>query len=241
MNVNHRNLITGLIATTLLCGTSIAETETAPTINFNMSIGFVSSVWSDSFGVAAGNSSLWHYSGQQSNSAGTIGYAVYADPDPVLGFDFSFSNDTQFTQTFNVFMTLPVTAWPGATTIGASIGASVTDANFDGIGMLSSVAGGPIFDGTIDGVSWLALLHDVNLDVPEAGGTSTIDDVDGLPGPSNEGPVAVNEYISISLTFDLSAGDHASFSGVFIVEYIPAPAGALAFLGLGLVGRRRRA
>jgi len=238
--MNTKTLITGSVSALVLCALAGAETETAPTIHFDMSIGGASSLWTDSFGLAAEDSSLWYYAGGQSNSNGSLTYTLYADPDPILGFDFSFHNTTGSTQTFNVIVTLPVTAWANATMIGASIGASVTDANFDGSAFLSSVGGGDIFNGKIDGATWLPLFSAVNVGVPFNGGTSTISDVDGLPGPSNPGPFGVTTDIAITLTFDLTAGDRASFTGVFIVEYVPAPAGALAFAGLGFLGRRRR-
>lgn len=217
-----------------------AETTTAPTIFFDMSIGQTQISWTDSFGVAQANSSLWGYTGQRSSSAGGLTYSVVADPDPVLGFDFTFSNDTDTTQSFNVVMTLPVTPWPGETKIGALIGGSVTDANANGHAVLSSVNNSSIFTGSIDGATWLPLMSDVLVEVPNAGGTSFITDIDGLPGPTKTGPTVVDSHLTIELNFQLTAGDEASFSGMFIVEYVPAPAGTLLLFGAGFIGRRRR-
>lgn len=233
-------LIVGCVATVALCTLAGADTVTSPTIQLDMTVGGMRNVWSDSFGVTSANSTLWNFDGKEKNSNGGMKYDIYADPDPILGFDFSFFNNTGITQTFNVIVTLPVGAWANGTNIGASIGASVTDADFSGNAVLSSVGGGSIFEGKIDGSTWLPLFNNVSVAAPFTGGTSTISDVDGLPGPSNGGPFSVTTDISVTLTFDLTAGDRASFTGVFIVEYVPAPAGALAFLGLGVVGRRRR-
>jgi hypothetical protein len=228
-------------ATTLLAGSiACAESATSPTLFMDMSVNGMRNLWADSFGVTSANSSLWNFEGKEKNDNGGMTYAIYADPDPILGFDFSFFNNTGITQTFNVIVTLPVAPWANATNIGASIGASVTDADFSGNAALSSVGGGSVFKGDIDGTTWLPLFTNINVTAPFTGGTSTISDVDGLPGPANPGPFGVTTDISITLTFDLTAGDRASFTGVFIVEYVPAPASALAFLGLGILGRRRR-
>lgn len=224
-----------------------AATSTAPTINFNMTIGSSSATWLDSTGLAkTPDSTIWNYSGQTWTDAGGLVYEVYADPDPILGFDFSFFNNTAATQTFNVVVTLPVTPWANGTLLGASIGASVTDTSGNGNAVLSAAGATPIFQGYTDwtgvGDSAVMSLFDAPFSLPVAitGGTSIDSDIAGLP-VGLPGPMAVTTNIAIELNFDLTAGDRASFTGAFLVEYVPAPAGALAFVGLGFLGRRRRA
>lgn len=233
--------ITGAALTAIFVSAASAETATAPNLGFTMSVGNTTSTWQDSFGVSP-DATLWSYSGEHSNSNGSVSYSVSANPDPILGFDFSFENLTATTQDFFVLLTLPVTPWNGTTLIGASIGGSVTDANNDGIGTLSTI-GVPVFDGLIDGSSWLTLFDSpFTASVPFSGGTEIVGpDTDGLPGPSNPGPGTVNSTISVVLNFSLTGGDRAAFTGVFIVEYstIPAPAGALVLLGLAGTRRRR--
>lgn len=232
-----------LIASALACAVcSIASgaSETAPVIGFDMSIGQHTSSWQDAFGTAIADSTLWSYGGSMSNAGGSLEYSLYADPDPVLGFDFSFWNTSEETQAFSVVVTLPVAVWANATTIGASIGGSVTDANSDGDALLSSISNGPVFNGLIDGAAWLPLFEGISVTAPYAGGTTIISDVDGLPGPSKPGPLGVDFTISITLDFNLTPGDRASFTGVFIVEYVPAPSAALLLVGGALLGRRRR-
>jgi len=227
------------------CALASAATETAPTISFNMTIGSTGASWSDSAGVIkAPDSTIWNYAGKAWTGNGTMAYIVQADPDPILGFDFSFFNDTGATQTFNVLVTLPVTPWAMGTTMGASIGASVTDTSGNGSAMLSSSGGTPVFRAYTDWVPAATAamsLFDSPFALPVGitGGTSIDSDVAGLP-VGLPGPMSVTTNIAIELTFDLTAGDRASFTGAFVVEYVPTPAGALAFLGLGFLGRRRR-
>jgi len=239
--INHSCVLTGLAVASITLSAG-AATETAPAMQFSMSIGSNQSSWTDVFGASAGGT-LWSYNSSHLMQGGGMHYALEVDPDPILGFDFSFFNDTLQTQTFFVMVSLPVTPFAGATKIGASIGGSVTDANFDGIGNLKTTAGqSSIFKGWIDGAEWMTLFDaPYDVFVPYTGATEILGpDVDGLPGPSIDGPGLVSNSMSVTLMFDLSAGDRASFTGVFIVEYVPTPAGALALLGLGLLRRRRR-
>lgn len=237
--------IAGLGFGIAMCAFANAATDTAPTISFNLSIGSSGASWADGAGILkAPDSTIWNYTGGMKTSNGGMSYVVQADPDPILGFDFSFFNDTGATQTFNVLVTLPVTPWAMGTTMGASIGASVTDTSGNGSALMSSSGGTPVFRAYTDWVpaasAAMSLFNSpFALPVGIAGGTSIDSDMAGLP-LGLPGPMSVTTNIAIELTFDLTAGDRASFTGAFIVEYVPTPAGALAFLGLGFLGRRRR-
>ena len=241
MTLNHsiaRSL--GLAAVLVASSAAMASTETAPSLSFDLKVGSTSASWSDNFGGAVADSKFFSYAGSKNTSKGSFEYSIMADPDPVLGFDFSFWNTSDETQVFSVLVTLPVVPWANATTMGASIGGSVTDANGDGIGTLSSVGTDSVFTGWIDGALWMPLLKAISVDVPFTGGTSIISDVDGLPGPSKPGPFGVANTMSIALEFQLTPGDRASFTGVFIVEYIPAPSALVVLAGGMVIGRRRR-
>ncbi|MFO0895257.1 MAG: hypothetical protein U0574_09940 [Phycisphaerales bacterium] len=231
-------IVTGAALAAAVASLAFGDVQTAPTLSFGLGIGGSQFGWQDSSG-AQGASSMWEYKNGQSFDQGGMVYALEVDPDPYIGFSFEFFNNTASTQLFSVTMTLPVGFWNQGSLIGASIGGSVTDANFDGVGVLSS-AGGPIFDGKVDGSTQLTLFNDpFSVSVPFFGATATLGpETAGLPGPSIAGPGLVTTDMSITLTFSLTAGDRASFTGIFVMQYIPAPAGVLALAGL--VGLRRR-
>lgn len=237
--------IAGLGFAAAACAFASAATDTAPMLSFNMTIGQTSASWTDAAGtIKTPDSTIWNYAGKAWTGNGSLAYIMQADPDPILGFDFSFYNDTGATQTFNVLVTLPVTPWAMGTLMGASIGASVTDTSGNGSAMMSSSGATPVFRAYTDYVPAAAAamsLFDSPFALPVgiAGGTSIDSDMAGLP-LGLPGPMSVTTNIAIELNFDLTAGDRASFTGAFIVEYVPTPAGALAFLGLGFLGRRRR-
>lgn len=228
------------IAALSFCAFAGAETDTAPVISFQMTVGGATSSWQDGVGTNTGDNTLWHYEGSHFSNGGKLQYTLFADPDPILGFDFTVTNDTDETQEFKLFTSMFVPTWKLGSAIGASVGASVTDSNNSGFASLTSVDLAPIFEGQIDGNNWLPLFAATDVSVEAPGETSVLSDIDGLPGPSNPGPNVVFSEVAISLKFELSGGDSASFSGVFIVEYVPSPTGALAFIGLAMLGRRRR-
>lgn len=236
---NLHGLVAGLIAF-VGGGAASADSATAPEMKFEMSVGGSMSTWTDSWGISAGGP-YWAYNSSYSLPGASVNYNLLVDPDPILGFDFGFLNDTGEDQVFNIVVSLPVAPFAGATKIGGSIGGSITDLNEDGYASLASVGSDAIYQATIDGATWLTLFDAPYLsEVNEVGATIDLGpDADGLPGPTKDGPVVVNDLISIELTFALSAGDFANFNGIFIVQYVPAPAGALLLLGVSAFRRRR--
>lgn len=234
--------MTAAILSSVLCVTAGAATEAPSETLAVKGPGGVISSWTSSLGASVMGSAWTFNGGSSAGGDAPVQYSVAGGPPPVLGFDFSFFNDTEFTQTFFVMVSLPVAPHAGATKIGATIGGSVTDSNFDGVGSVRASTGeSSIFTAFIDGTPWLTLFNAPYVaEVPFTGGTEILGpDGDGLPGPTLDGPVGIWTYISVTLKFDLTAGDRASFTGVFIVDYVPTPAGVLAFLGLGLLRRRR--
>lgn len=172
-----------------------------------------------------------------------IGYSlswdVNAKADPFITGSFVFVNTSGADISFDLLVTLPVNPAVLPTSLmGGSVAGGLTT-DFDG-GTLSSFGSDPVWSALVDGNVVATLLDDpfavTNMGF---GSVGIAPEAFGMPIPSMAGP-AVNDTIGIRLKFVLSSGDQASFSTVFIVEPIPAPAG-LAVLGMvGLLGGRRR-
>ncbi len=241
----HAHIVRFLVAASVggsLSSSALADSATAPEISFSMSVGQQSSSWKDSFGVSAGGA-LWAYNSSHSMEGAGVSYSLLADPDPLLSFNFGFINDTQETQLFHFVMTLPVAPHLGATKIGATVGGYVEDFDQSGHASIATLEGDPLFDGVIDGSSWMPLLSDpFEAQVNEAGGATPIgEDADGMPDPIYDGPTGVSQMISVELTFLLSPGDLANIEGSFLVVYVPAPAAAVLLLAAPAFRRRRTA
>ncbi len=169
---------------------------------------------------------------------------VSGEFDPFVSQAFGFRN-TGATATFTITTSIPVAPLGPTTVMGGSTGGSVTDANFDGVGGLTTSAPDPFYVGLIDGVPVVgAALHPDPFSVGFAfpGDTASIPSTSfGLPGPTTPGP-AVTTSIGIRNRFTLSGGDSVASTNFFVVE-VPEPTiGALIGLGLmaGLsLGRRR--
>ncbi len=189
--------------------------------------------------------STWHWGGSYQDTSWAMPlFSISADTDPMVSANISFVNNSLVTNLYTITVTLPVPGFGPSSTMGGSVGGSVTDANQDGLGGVGYGSGAPgsaLFFGQIDLVNVLGL-HGApgGVAVPFAGGTSNIPAVSaGLPGRFLAAPAVVGS-IGIQLQFTLSAGDSIAITSFFSVEPVPAPAG-LALLGLaGLVSRRRR-
>jgi PEP-CTERM motif len=164
--------------------------------------------------------------------------------DPFISASVNVVNNTASIQNYTLIFTLPISpAVVGGSRIGGSTQGGVTDANFDGIGTLSTVGPGTaLYNGQIDGVNVFPLLpHLTTVNAPFAGGSASISANSGLPGPTIPGP---NALISIGIEhqFSLTPGDPATFTSFFVVQDVPEPGslGLLAMGGLILLWRRRR-
>ncbi|MBM4113508.1 MAG: hypothetical protein FJ253_09105 [Phycisphaerae bacterium] len=239
MKFNSSPTIVAGLVSFAVGGAVLADSATAPEMRFSMSIGGNLCTWTDSWGVSAGGP-YWAYNDSYEAPGGSMMYQLLVDPDPILGFDLGFTNTTETDQDFHIVLSLPVAPFSGGTKIGGMISGSLVDESEDGFAAVSSVGTLPIFDATIDDVTWLTLFDSpFQALVTEVGGTTEIGpDADGLPGTSKDGPFVVQDLISVELNFRLSAGDTVWFNGIFIVEYVPAPPAAL--LLVGLIAKRRR-
>lgn len=182
--------------------------------------------------------------GQQTTSGWALGWNVTADTDPFVNGFFSIQNNTAVTQTYSFTVTLPVTPpVVPVSTIGGSIGITVTDANGDGSATVASVGSGYVFNAANDGTTTLQLVGPgFSLSAPFAGGSATSSASAGLPGATLSS-IAANGTISITHTFTLTPGDSVGLTSFYQVSSVPEP-GTLALfgagaLGLAALGRRR--
>lgn len=170
-------------------------------------------------------------------------WSVFVDTDPVISASFDVVNNTGATQWYTMIFTLPIApAITPSSVIGGSVGVTLTDTNGSGA-TLSSAGGLSIYQAQIDGATVETLLDDpYNL----AAGTflSSVDSASfGNPIPSQSGPQALST-IGLRFDFNLSAGDRAAFTSVFVVEPNPVPLPATAWLFgsavAGLIGLRAK-
>ncbi len=170
-------------------------------------------------------------------------YNTTVSYDPFISASVDVINNTAGTQTYTLLFTLPISpAITGGTLMGGSVQGGLTDANGDGIGTLSTVGAAPLYYGQVDGLNVLPLFSSpMSMTVPYAFGSTSQSASAGLPGPTLPGPANAMTSIGILYQFSLTAGDRATFTGVFDLVPVPEP-GSLSLLAIGglmLVCRRR--
>lgn len=164
-------------------------------------------------------------------------WSLFVDPDPTINNVFSVTNNTAGTQSFVVTVTLPsAISFGPPSLIRGSIQGGATDNNFNGV-TLSNTGSTSIYDGLIDGVSVRTLFDDPTT-ATGPGSVSLGAASFGIPVQESVF-VATTTSIALTLRFDLSAGDSASFTSVFDVQPVPEPGTAL-LMGLGLAGLAAR-
>lgn len=153
--------------------------------------------------------------------------------------NFTFTNFSNATQEYDVWVVLHTTPDADPSKIGGSV-AGGTTGNEDG-GTLSTIDDEtPLWSAYMDAAFMAGLIYDTSATAGPFDSASIGNDAFGQPIPDMDaGPLG--DTISIRLQFTLTAGDQASFTSVFVLQSVPAP-GAIALMGLaGLGGRRRRA
>ena len=194
------------------------------------------------FGDTSGEGDYFTYSGETSWTECDVNWEHDLEVDPGLGFGFTVTNNLTFTETFNLVAEVSVPGWSDGTLLGASVGGSVTDTNFDGSALLLGQSTG-LLSAILDGSLQLEVGEDVVTSVDVLGGTSSFGPYQEGLGPDGAdiiGPQVTDGVLRIELDFTLSAGDTASFSGGYVVEYVPAPGGLFALVGAAAFRRRRR-
>lgn len=179
----------------------------------------------------------FNYQGELNDVGYSLGWDLNAGTDPYVSGNIVIVNTGFAPTTFSLTILLPVNAAIPSTLIGGSVAGGLTT---DQAGGFLSDAGKPVWNAIIDNTVVASMLNNpFNVSLAGAGSVGIGPEQFGVPIPSFPAP-GVNTNIGINLTFTLSAGDQASFTSVFVVKPIPAPAG-LALLGLaGLAGGRRR-
>lgn len=234
------------IAVATLSSSANADTNVIPNMTMSITTDQGSSIFNPAdYGSAWGNPngtfSFLGSKGQAGNYG--LGWSMLVNPDPFVIANFVVTNNSAFDQTFSITVTLPTNSGNLNSFIGGSVTGSVTDLNGDGA-TLSSPAAGSIYSAIIDNNVVETLLDDPFSVSTGAFQSNTVGPADfGSPIPSQPYLPLVTTNIGITLTFTLSAGDSASFTSIFVVEYavIPGPAG-LAMLGVAglFAGSRRR-
>ena len=159
------------------------------------------------------------------------------DPDPTITNVISVTNNTLSPQSFIISVLLPTSpAFGPPSLIRGSIQGGATDNNFNGV-TLSNVGSSSIYDALIDG-STVRTLFDNPTSASGVGSVSLGSLSFGIP-VQEVVAVATTSNISLTLRFNLTAGDSASFTSVFDVQPVPEPGTAL-LLGLGLAGLAAR-
>lgn len=176
--------------------------------------------------------------GQWSGSGTAVTWSgVEGDLDPGVSGSWSITNNTAAPQTYSFSVLLPVLPVAPSSLMLGSSSITVADANFDGAASLTTFAPSPGYAGLVDlaVVPAATLFPDpFTLSVGVLGGTTSLTDDFGIPGPSVPGP-AVAGSIGIQHVFTLSPGDRATLNSTFFLVAIPEP-GTLALVLVGLGG-----
>ena len=203
----------------------------------------VNGVSSSLLGDATAATNVYNYSGSLTDTSWQLGYDFNASnqADMQTSFisgNFLVVNTSASAQDFEIVLTLPVLVTGSKMTVyGGSVAGSIVG-DSDG-GTFSTIGSFPVWAAASNGVAIADLLTAPISVSTNPFQTALIGSAAfGEPIPSAPGP-NLAENLSITLRFNLGAGDSAAFTSILVAQ-VPAP-GACALLGVaGLVARRRR-
>jgi hypothetical protein len=228
---HYKNLVLGVaVVTGMLSGSAYAGTITDPQLSGTVIISNgATNTWQfpSSATYTTNPDGTYTYDSSLNNATWGFDWAITVDPDPLISATLGITNNTTITKHFDVLFTLPVgTAFGPSGFMSGSLGATFQDLNLSGDATLSNIG----WSGLIDGAAVMSLF----------GGDFTCGGAgcNGSIFPVSDGPLSssgVNSSIGLQLSFDLSAGDRATFNTFFEVTPVPLPA-ALWLLGSGLLG-----
>jgi hypothetical protein len=225
---NYR-LVGIAVVALLFSGASYAATV-APTLSGSVAItNGGSTTWSfpDGATYTPNPDGTFTYVGTKpASSLWSFDWNITVDPDPLINATLGITNNSSITKHFDILFTLGVGSPFALGTMNGSMSASFQDFNNNGLVSLTNVN----WSGRVDGADVMSLsTYDVTCGPGSPGCTGSLGTVSDGPLPFG----AVNSNIGLRLSFDLSAGDRATFTNYFEVIPVPLPA-ALWLFGAGL-------
>lgn len=162
-------------------------------------------------------------------------WEIEVDTDPFVVSSFNITNTQATPQVFTVTVLLPIVPQLPITSGIGSVSGSLLDSNDSGASFVGTIAGVPLYEAIIDGVT-VETLYDDPYSLAIGTPTANLPTADFGPGVY---PGATS-IIGVRNTFVLSPGDTFQAVSYFFINAIPAP-GAMALLGIaGVVGVPRR-
>jgi hypothetical protein len=182
----------------------------------------------------------------------TKGNGLWAEfsADPVIVFSFAIVNSTGSTTDYSVSFTQHIPALTGPNVVKSSLGLTVSDGSSNlGTATVSGVAGAPNLAVTglseNNGLTLQNMLVDVGGTGPYSSDSTTGTQTYAFSNAAHAGPTAPGtgwNYMRTTLSFDLTAGDAAAFTGRAEINPVPVPAAVWLFGSAltGLVSLRRK-
>jgi MYXO-CTERM domain-containing protein len=180
----------------------------------------------------------WRYRGGTNGigNAWTLSWDCVVNQDPFVDATINVTNNTQATQTYTIFMPLPIVAVGPNAQLDGSVSASLSSQSFITPALLATNGIDSIYQASINGTVvktlWDPGYSLAAAPLAAAGDTTNFANLIG--------PAVVANTIGVQLRFTLSAGDSASVTGIFNITNVPGPASLAVFGLFGLAGGRRR-
>lgn len=179
----------------------------------------------------------WFFEGDHFGDGWNYSYEIMAIVDPVLAYNFSWTNSSTQTQSYLfTFSLTDIDQWDGDIDFSGLLNATVQDNNGNGA-TFATANGLPLFTGSVDGVNLLTLGNNPFSLQASAGSSASTGNLSG----SGMSGIGYESSLTVQLSFSLSAGDSVSFGGNWTVNPVPAPGALALLLACGpVLGRGRR-